>query len=253
MDRDTARLLEDAARRHNTPDFVAQDPVQFPRRYTLLQDVEVTALLTATIAWGRRELILRDAERMLRRMWPSPYRHVTEGDLSKWGNENVHRTLFGRDVGHYLKALRLIYGQYESLNSFFFAHGAENAWDVARLLSEQLAAANGEYNQRCLPLHWENSALKRVNLMLRWMVRNDGIVDLGCWTFITPAQLYIPMDTHVMATARRLHLLTQNAPSRCAAQELTDTLRTLRPEDPTLFDFALFGLGLERRAGEGKG
>ncbi len=153
MARAPARMLEDAARRHNTLEFVAHDPVQFPRRYTRLQDAEVTALLTATMAWGRRDLILRDAERMLSRMGPSPYSHVTEGDLSEWGSENVHRTLFGRDVGHYLKALRLTYAQHESLDSFFLAHGAENAWDVARLLSEQLTKANGEHNQRCLPLH----------------------------------------------------------------------------------------------------
>ncbi len=250
VNNETATLLESAALRHNTPEFVAQDPVQFPRRYTKLQDVEVVALLTATLAWGRREMILRDAERMLSRMGPSPYWHVTEGDLSQWGSENVHRTLFGRDVRHYLMALRHIYEQHESLNSFFLAHGAENAWDVARLLIEQLTKANGAPNPRCLPLHWETSALKRINLLLRWMVRNDGIVDLGRWTFITPARLYIPLDTHVMATARRLHLLSHSAPSRRSAEQLTDTLRTLRPEDPTVFDFALFGLGLERRAGE---
>ncbi len=247
MNNDMARLLESAALRYNTPEFVAKDPVQFPRRYPRLQDAEVVALLSATIAWGRREMILRDAERMLRRMGDSPYRHVTEGDLDVWDRENVHRTLFGRDVRHYLKALRLIYGRHESLNDFFLAHGAESAWDVARLLGEQLTAANGVLNSRCLPLHQETSALKRVNLLLRWMVRNDGIVDLGRWTFITPAQLYIPMDTHVMATARRLGLLRIVSPSKRAALELTDTLRPLRPEDPTLYDFALFGLGLETK------
>ncbi len=251
VNNETATLLEDAARRHNTPEFVVHDPVQFPRRYTKLQDVEVVALLTATLAWGRRDMILRDAERMLRRMGSSPYRHVKEGDLSGWGSENVHRTFFGRDVKHYLKAMRLIYERHESMNDFFLSYGAENAWDVARLLSEQLIAANGMLNSRCLPLHAETSALKRINLLLRWMVRNDGIVDLGLWTFITPAQLYIPLDTHVMATARRLGLLSVNTPSKRATMALTDALRPLRPEDPTYYDFALFGLGLETTARNG--
>ncbi len=251
IDEAIAALLESAALRHNTPRFVDNDPVQFPRRYAKLQDAEVVALLTSTMAWGRRDMILRDAERMLKRMGPSPYRHATEDDLSGWGSENVHRTLFGRDVRHYLKALRLIYGRHESLNSFFLSHGAESAWDVARLLGEQLTAANGTHNSRCLPIHLENSALKRVNLMLRWMVRDDGIVDLGRWNFITPAQLCIPLDTHVLKTAVRFGLLKSRTPSRRAALALTDVLRPLRPEDPVYYDFALFGLGLEETARNG--
>ncbi len=242
----TAQLLEVTARRVNCPAFIEADPVQFPRSFARLQDVEVTALLTATIAWGNRPLILRDCRRLLARLTPSPYLHVREGDLEAWGNENVHRTFFASDVAYYLKGLRRIYLRHESLNAFFKAHGAEDAWDVAALLGEELSKANDNRpNPKCIPLGHEGSALKRLNLALRWMVRRDGVVDLGLWDFITEAELFVPLDVHVQRTARSLGLLSRKSIDRKACEQLTAELRSLRPHDPVYYDFALFGLGVE--------
>ncbi len=246
----TIRLLDEAVRKINSPAFVPDDPVQFPRRYTRLQDVEIVALLTATIAWGRRDMILRNAGRMLARLGQSPYEYVMRGDFGEWGKGNVHRTFFECDVRHYLCGLGSIYRQCDSLNDYFRAHGAAHAWDVAALLRERLTLANGTENAKCLPSDHAHSALKRLNLALRWMVRNDGIVDLGVWDFITPAELYIPLDVHSARTARRLGLLRRNATDRKAAEELTAVLRRLCPGDPVRYDFALFGLGVNEAAGK---
>ncbi|MDR0891215.1 MAG: DUF2400 domain-containing protein, partial [Mediterranea sp.] len=107
-----------------------------------------------------------------------------------------------------------------------------DAWDIAPKLY--------------LPYNVEKSALKRINMALRWLVRTDGIVDLGLWTFIRPSQLYIPLDVHVADTARRLGLLQRKSNDRKAVEELTATLRTFCPDDPVKYDFALFGLGVEK-------
>ncbi len=190
-------------------------------------------------------MILRDAERMLRRLGGSPYLYLMQGDFSAWREGNVHRTFFEQDLRHYLRGLRGIYLRHESLNAFFALHGAQDAWDVAALLSEELIKANGTPDPLCIPRGFKQSALKRLNLALRWMVRKGSTVDLGLWDFLTPAQLYVPLDVHSAATARRLKLLGRKTNDRKAAEQLTATLRELRPEDPAYFDFALFGLDLQ--------
>ncbi len=245
IDTKTAMLLDKVACAVNSCRFIPHDPVQFPRRYPHLQDAEIVALLTATIAWGRRSLILRDAERMLVKLGSSPYRYVLCGDFRTLGQDNVHRTFFEQDLRYYLLGLKRIYERHESLNAFFLHKGCAHAWDVAEALASELLVANGHSNAKCLPVHIQTSALKRINLVLRWMVRRDAIVDLGLWDFITPAQLYIPIDVHVATTARSLGLLKRCSIDRKAAEQLTALLRQLRPSDPVYYDFALFGLGVD--------
>ena len=125
------------------------------------------------------------------------------------------------------------------------ADSATPAWELARLINEALCAANnGTADCRCLPLDLNKSALKRFNMALRWLVRDDGIVDMGIWTAIKPSQLYIPLDVHVGNTSRALGILGRRSNDRRAVIELTDTLRPLCPDDPAIFDFALFGIGI---------
>lgn len=248
-------LLDRYAGEYNTPSFIGNDPVQFPRKYTDKRDIEITALLVSTISWGKRAMILRNADKMLGLMHNEPYRFVTEGDFSEISSQNIHRTFFSRHLIYYLNGLREIYKHYPSLEDFAVASGAvaaeAPAWELAKDLNAILCDANGnktEEASRCLPSKPESSALKRLNMALRWLIRNDGIVDIGCWTAIRPDRLYIPLDVHVGNISRRLGLLTRQQNDRKAVIELTDTLRRYRPDDPTVYDFALFGLGVSGEA-----
>lgn len=247
---DLRELLDSEARRINSEAFIADDPVQFPRRFSSLPDIEITALLCATLAWGNRRMICRDCEKLLTLMDNQPYAYVIdEGYLDLDPDINIHRTFFGRNLRHYLRGLRAIYTRHGSLNDFARAIDAGEAeapaWRLAEGLNAELSAANsGCTDSRCLPVNTSTTALKRLNMALRWLVRRDGIVDLGVWDSITPAQLRIPLDVHVGDVSRELGLLCRRSNDRKAVEELTGHLRAFNPDDPTLYDFALFGIGM---------
>lgn len=247
---DLRELLDSEARRINSEAFISDDPIQFPRRFSSLPDIEITALLCATLAWGNRRMICRDCEKLLTLMDNQPYAYVIdEGYLDLDPDINIHRTFFGRNLRHYLRGLRAIYTRHGSLNDFARAIGAGEveapAWRLAEGLNAELSAANsGCTDSRCLPVNTSTTALKRLNMALRWLVRRDGIVDLGVWDTITPAQLRIPLDVHVGDVSRELGLLCRRSNDRKAVEELTGHLRAFNPDDPTLYDFALFGIGM---------
>ncbi|MDR0537210.1 MAG: TIGR02757 family protein [Tannerellaceae bacterium] len=232
----------------NTPEFVSHDPVQFPKRYIKKQDIEIAAFVTAIISWGQRKTILRDAERVLQKMGDSPYDYVMNGEYEGLGSANVHRTFFETDLAYMLRGFRGIYDEFDSVEDFLACKTvgteADTAWAVIETLRSEAARVNGRDNSKCFPANLEKSASKRYHLALRWLVRNDNIVDLGIWTFLKPFQLYIPLDVHVGNTARRLGLLTRKANDRKSVEELTGILRQYCPEDPVKYDFALFGIGV---------
>lgn len=165
---------------------------------------------------------------------------------------NIHRTFFARDLRAFMRGLYPIYAKYGSLQEFARAQniGVSEfpSWSLAEAMNQVLAEANAgraEVNlSRCLPQNLKSTALKRLNMALRWLVRNDGIVDMGVWDVIRPSQLFIPLDVHVGDVAREFGLLTRNANDRRSVEELTATLRRFNPEDPVLYDYALFSLGL---------
>ena len=243
--------LDELAARYNVPSFADNDPVQFPRRYSDKRDIEISALLTSTIAWGRRSMILNNAEKMHAALGHEPFAFITGGDIDSISDANVHRTFFGRHLRYFLRGLRAVYSHYGSLEDFAIATGAVGAdapaWHLAASLNAVMADANSFYPldgpTRCLPDKPEASALKRFNMALRWLVRNDGIVDIGAWSALTPDRLYIPLDVHSAATSRSLGLLTRRQNDRRAVEELTAALRAFNPGDPTVYDFALFGAG----------
>jgi len=251
IDSDTARLLDEEARRINSPAFIADDPVQFPRRFERLQDIETVALLSATIAWGKRPMICRDCERMLRLMDYSPFDYVMDRGYDDLPPRfNIHRTFFSDDFAYMLRGLRQIYARHGSLDAFAAANEVGKsdapAWELVRLMAAEFELANGgKPSTRVLPGDLRKTALKRINMALRWLVRDDGIVDMGVWCSIRPSQLFIPLDVHVGDVSRQLGLLSRKSNDRRAVEQLTATLRTLRPDDPVFYDFALFGIGME--------
>ena len=244
-----AEMLEREAARINSPEFIGSDPVQFPRRYGRKDDAEVVSLLASHMAWGNRKMICNDIERVLGLMDGQPAAWVRDGAFEEIDDaQNIHRTFFGRNLKHMMRGLERILAKHSSIDAWATTlglKGREGApWLLAAALNAEMAAANGCADSRCLPLNLQTTALKRLNMALRWLVRRDGIVDMGIWSALSPADLYIPLDVHVGDTARALGLTSRNANDRKTAEEITARMRLVRPDDPALFDYALFGLGM---------
>jgi len=227
-----------------TREFIALDPVQFPRRFKKREDIEIAAVLSATIAWGRRDLILRSAEKMFELMSKSPYNFIMSGGYKKLKNNNIHRTFFESDLKYFCRGFERCYAKYKTIEKLFAA-GAD-IWEGIALFREEMAAANkGKFSRHVSNPGAQNtngSACKKLNLALRWLVRKDA-VDTGLWKNIKPCSLFIPLDVHVSRTARNLGLLERKANDKKTVIELTKKLREFCPEDPVKYDFALFGEG----------
>jgi len=228
------------------PGFITLDPVQFPRRYSKREDIETAAFLSAAIAWGKRSLILRSAEKMFAFMGSSPFDFVMSRGYKTLKDKNIHRTFFESDLKYYCKGFKRCYVKYGNLENLFASR--RDVWEGFALFRAEMAGANsGEYSR-----HVSNpgvisagagSACKKLNLTLRWLAR-EGPVDLGVWKKIKPSALYIPLDVHVARTARNLGLLKRRSNDAKAVIELTEKLREYCPEDPVKYDFALFGMSV---------
>ena len=233
----------------NKPEFILKDPVQFPHRYNAKPDKEIAAFLAATIAWGRRDLILKSAERMFSLIGPSPYAFIMEEKYRKiivrdGKGRSIHRTFFEGDLLYFCRGFRACYSKYGSLEALF-ANG-HDIWEGISLFRETMAQGNG--GKAKLPVYSKHiadpasgSACKRLNLALRWLVRREGPVDMGLWKNVSPSSLFIPLDLHVGRTARHLGLLERKSNDRKAVISLTEKLREFCPEDPIKYDLALFG------------
>jgi len=228
-----------------TKDFIPSDPVQFPRRFSKKEDIEIAAFLSATIAWGRRDLILRSAEKMFAITENSPFNFVVSGGYRKLGGKNVHRTFFESDLKYICRGFEYCYAKYETLEKLFTAG---DVWEGFTLFRDEMARANkGRYSKHISnpgARDGNGSACKRLNLALRWLARK-GPVDLGLWKKLKPAALFIPLDVHVARTARKLGLLERKQNDKKAVMELTEKLRDFCPEDPVKYDYSLFGIGIE--------
>lgn len=249
-------VLDRYTKQINVKEFIENDPVKFIHRYTKKQDIEIVAFVISSIAWGRRAMILRSAERLLEAMGVSPYSYVLSKKYENLDNKNVHRTFFEEDLKYMLRGLNYIYSNYESIEDFYNQSNIVLAQNLSMLpniavlkLNKSLQCAcikanNEAINKKCFAGICEKSALKRINLALRWLVRDDGIVDLGIWKSIVPSDLYIPLDVHVGNTARTLNLLKRSTNDWKAVLELTHNLRKYSIDDPIKYDFALFGIGV---------
>lgn len=242
-------FLDREATRINHPDFIFNDPVQFPRRFDRLQDIEIVSFLSAAIAWGKRKMICDNCEKMLRLMECTPYEYVMEEAYEELPDINIHRTFFARNFKYMLRGFRNLYKQYGSMNAFAVTIGAGEhetpSWYLVEKLQNVFSEANGgATDSQCLPTQLENTALKRINMALRWLVRNDGIVDMGVWDCIKPSQLFIPLDVHVGNTVRALGLIERKANDKRTVLEVTEILRRMNADDPVIYDFALFGIGI---------
>ncbi|MDR0385073.1 MAG: TIGR02757 family protein [Prevotellaceae bacterium] len=243
---DIKAVLDEYSARINTPEFIDSDPVLFVHKYQLLQDIEIAGILSAINAWGRRDMILRDINRILNLMGKSPCDFVMSADLNVLsGNQSLHRTFNISDLGYVCRGLRKAYSCHSSIEEYFVG---KNMFDGIKSFRAEILSANeaGCRSAKHLSNPDANSACKRLHLFLRWMVRNDGIVDLGVWRNISPSELFIPLDVHVGRVSRSLGLVSRKQNDRKTVEELTSVLKTFNPDDPVIYDFGLFGIGEQK-------
>ena len=242
-------FLDEKASLYNTRSFITTDPIQVPHQYSLPEDIEIAAFLTATLAWGRKASIISSARKLLSLMPGGPFQFISgaeEADLERF-LPFVHRTLNGFDCIYLLGALGRIYREYGGLGQVFQDAYEQNG-DVRRAIIRfrEILFKHGDPGRTAkhIPDISRNSAGKRINMFLRWMVRRDRQgVDFGIWERISMQDLYIPLDVHSGAVARKLGLLSRKQDDWKAVEELTGRLREFDPADPVRFDYALFGLG----------
>lgn len=242
-------FLDEKVLQYNTLDFIESDPVQIPHLFSLKEDIEIAGFLSATIAWGNRKMIIKNAHKMMDLMGNSPYDFVishSENDLERL-DSFVHRTFNGQDFACFIRSLKNIYNNHDGLEKVFSQHQETNS--MQKSISElkkiffQIEHKNRTQKHISDPLN--GSAAKRINMYLRWMCRQDNKgVDLGIWKSISPAILSCPLDVHSGNVARKLGLLTRKQNDGKALAELDLKLRKLDPNDPVKYDFALFGLGV---------
>lgn len=230
------------------PSFIESDPISIPHSFTRKEDIEISGFLTATIAWGNRTSIIRDARRLMAMMEESPFEFVM--NASDANREKVmkfyHRTFCGEDTAFFLEGLRYCYREHGGLEPLFIPLRSETVYDsILRFRKTFLSLPHPGRVEKHLPNPASGSAAKRLLMFLRWMVRNDGRgVDFGLWKSIDPAHLMCPLDVHSGRVARKLGLLKRKANDWKAVTELTEKLKQFDPADSVKYDFALFGLGI---------
>lgn len=246
-------LLESQYQRFNKPAYIEDDPISIPHRFTKKQDIEITAFWTAMLAWGRRSSIINSGMKLLELMDNAPFDFIinhTENDKARFVNFK-HRTFQPLDAYYFLEFLQWYYQNNESLETAFSQSLSKGDEHVGPALSgfHQLFFSlphAPKRTQKHIATPDRNSACKRLNMFLRWMVRKDDRgVDFGIWQEIKPAQLLIPLDVHVDRVARSLGLITRKQADWKATLELTKNLRAFDPVDPGKYDYALFCMGLE--------
>jgi uncharacterized protein (TIGR02757 family) len=242
-------FLDEKAEQYNNPEFIESDPVQIPHLFSLKEDIEIAGFLSATIAWGNRTMIIRNSHKMINLLGNAPYDFVmghTENDLEKL-NDFVHRTFNGGDFATFITGLKHIYKNHGGIESIFAKHQEHGSLqrsihEFRKLFFE---VEHQSRSQKHISDPFNNSAAKRINMYLRWMVRNDNNgVDLGIWKTIPASALSCPLDVHSGNVARKLGLLNRKQNDAKALLELDAQLREFDAADPVKYDFALFGLGV---------
>ena len=221
------------AQEYNDPKYFQEDPIIFPTRFAQkyrtgdasLADVEISALLAAHLAWGRRSMIVRDCGRMLDEMDWRPYEYVMNGEFRD-ENASLHRTIKWCDFAAICRRLKDIYSTRDSI---------EGMTDT-----QIRCMIFGQKEDRKAPN-------KKISMMRRWMTRDDGKVDLGVWKNTDKKELILPLDVHVYDQATALGLTVRRQKDIVTAQEITDAFREIWPDDPCLGDFALFGYGVTHK------
>jgi uncharacterized protein (TIGR02757 family) len=241
-------FLDEKVELYNRPAFIESDPISIPHQFTKKQDIEIAGFLAATIAWGNRKMILRNANRMMELLDHSPYEFImnSSNDEIEMIERFVHRTFNSTDLIYFLKALQNIYRHKGGLEDIFKSHQTSDSLlpaihEFHKIFFE---LSHEKRTERHVSDPFKGSAAKKLNMYLRWMIRKDNKgVDFGIWDSISPSILSCPLDVHSGNVARKLGLLKHKQNDARAVMELDTVLRSFDDKDPVKYDFALFGLG----------
>ncbi|MBL7723332.1 MAG: TIGR02757 family protein [Chitinophagaceae bacterium] len=246
-ERDLKEFINSKVDLYNQPSFIKNDPISVPHLFTKKQDIEIAGFFAAIFAWGNRTTIINKATELMQLMDMSPYEfclnHDSNGLKRLMGFK--HRTFNDTDLFYFVEFFKHHYKQYKSLENAFTRHG-NNVEEMLTGFHDYFFSLDDVpvRTKKHIATPERKSTCKRLNMFLRWMVRQDDKgVDFGLWKKISPSQLICPIDLHVARVARRLHLIQRKQTDWQTALELTNYLRTLDKNDPVKYDFALFGLG----------
>ena len=232
MKKEVKERLIEWAHIYNDQKYFQEDPIIFPRHFAeryksgeaRLADIEIAAVLASHLAWGRRAMIVRDCNRMLDEMEWRPFDYVMNGEFRD-ENVSLHRTIKWSEFAGICGRLRTIYNETGSLESL----------------------SDSDFRVRIFGQKEDKKAPnKKISMMRRWMVRDDGKVDLGVWKNSDKTKLILPLDVHVYSQAVDLGLTERKQKDIVTAQEITNAFREIFPDDPCLGDFALFGYGVTK-------
>ena len=251
---DLAAFLNEKVAMYNQPAFIERDPVCIPHLFTRKQDIEIAGVFAATLAWGNRTSIINNCRRLMEWMDNAPYDFVLthqETDMKRFLGF-AHRTFNATDLLYFVAFLQYHYLNSPSLEEAFTGGVPYKEPTVKQALihfnNHFFSMEHPARTRKHVATPERNSACKRLNMFLRWMVRKDSCgVDFGIWKQISPSQLVVPLDVHVARVAHRLGLLPANKADWKNAELLTLLLKELNENDPAIYDYALFGLGAEER------
>ena len=250
--KETKEILDFYYHKYNNSDFIENDPISIPHMFSNKQDIEIAGFITSVIAWGRRSMIINNARRIIALMDNSPFDFIInhiESDRIRF-QDFKHRTFQPDDTLYFIEFLQWFYRNNESLENAFLIKNNDESFNIKSSLEnfhELFFSLENSLHRtkKHIPTPKRKSTCKRLNMYLRWMVRNDDRgVDFGIWDKIRPSDLMIPIDVHVERIGRSLGLLRRKQRDWQAVEELTQNLRLYDPDDPVKYDFALFGYGV---------
>lgn len=239
-------FLDFKVEQYNTPNFIAEDPISIPHRFSKKEDIEITGFILATIAWGNRKSILSNGDKLIKIMGNDPHEFVMNYQTPKALIPFVHRTFNSTDLDFFFRSLKSIYEK-GTLEDLFGMHPEEIGIKgrIINFRNQFIEIEHEHRSEKHLSNPAKGSSAKRLNMFLRWMVRKDNCgVDFGIWENIPMSELHLPLDVHTGNIARKLGMLSRTQNDWRALSELQAHLIAMDPVDPVKYDFALFGLGV---------
>ena len=238
--------LDELVLKYETKDFIKDDPIQFPHRFKEVKDIELAGFIASMFAFGNRKVFIRKLNELFNLFQNEPKNFIENFERKSLKGFN-YRFAKEEDVEEIFLVLKKLYSSNSSLEELFkYGYEPKNFHQMLKVVTDYFYSnmENTFGAKYLIPDANKNGAMKRVNMFLRWLIR-DGEVDLGIWKFIDKSELLIPLDTHVARISREMNLLKRNSNDFKAVNELTNELKTFDKNDPVKYDFAMFGYGID--------